>query len=155
MVTDSEGYIHIIEYLTEHLNLFESHPVDVKDNAITVMMEIEAQLSEQIISVCMQNELLTSSQRNTIIHEIDIIASDLGEVFSNVANNPISLEQQAFIHCNTSLIYLVPEAGLEPARTRRKILSLLCLPFHHSGFVWYLVGELNSRIHRVRMAFYH
>lgn len=98
MVTDSEGYIHIIEYLTEHLSLFESHPVDIKNATVTVIMEIETQLSEQIISVCMQNELLTSNQRNTIIHEIDVIASDLAEVFSNVAHNPISQEQQAFIH---------------------------------------------------------
>lgn len=28
---------------------------------------------------------------------------------------------------------LVPGAGLEPARHKREILSLLCLPFHHPG----------------------
>ena len=31
-------------------------------------------------------------------------------------------------------IFVVPEAGIEPARPlEREILSLLCLPFHHPG----------------------
>lgn len=98
MVINSEGYIHIIEYLTEHLSLFEQQPDSSLNNTTTVMMEIETQLSEQIIAVCLQNELLTSNQRNDIIHEIDQIASDLEEIFSAVASQPISTEQQAFIH---------------------------------------------------------
>ena len=98
MVINSEGYIHIIEYLTEHLSLFEQQPSSTPVNTITVMTEIEAQLSEQVMSVCLQNELLTSNQRNNIIREIDLIASDLAEIFSSVAGNPISTEQQAFIH---------------------------------------------------------
>jgi hypothetical protein len=33
-----------------------------------------------------------------------------------------------------SLAIMVPEAGLEPARLfSPQILSLLCMPFHHSG----------------------
>lgn len=103
MVTDSEGYIHIIEYLTEHLSLFENTATaDV--NAPTVIDEIEAQLSEQIIAVCTQNEHLTFNQRNTIIREIDSIISDLHEILSNVINNPISNEQQQFIHEFSMLI---------------------------------------------------
>ena len=35
---------------------------------------------------------------------------------------------------------LVPVAGLEPARyCYREILSLLCLPFHHTGGDWQLL----------------
>ena len=32
---------------------------------------------------------------------------------------------------------LVRAAGLEPARIKREILSLLCLPFHHARVVNY------------------
>jgi hypothetical protein len=53
MVTDTEGYIQIIEYLTEHLSLFENStaPENVSD---TVMSTIEVELCEQIITVCSQ-----------------------------------------------------------------------------------------------------
>ena len=30
---------------------------------------------------------------------------------------------------------LVRASGLEPERTRREILSLLCLPFHHARII--------------------
>ena len=31
---------------------------------------------------------------------------------------------------------LVPMVGFEPTRFRPQILSLLCLPFHHTGVIW-------------------
>jgi hypothetical protein len=38
--------------------------------------------------------------------------------------------------------FLVPEAGLEPAcPCGRQILSLLCLPFHHSGRCWAIIAN--------------
>ena len=41
--------------------------------------------------------------------------------------------------------YLVPKAGLEPARScDRQILSLLCLPFHHLG-IWRRVRDSNPK----------
>jgi len=96
MVTDKEGYIHIIEYLTEHLSLFEniaSNPT----TTVTVMEKIEEELSEQIINVCMQNDTLTFTQRNAIIREVDSIVYDLEEILSAVVNNPITTDQLAFI----------------------------------------------------------
>ena len=44
MVTDTEGYIHIIEYLTEHLSLFENSLIQ-DNNTETVMAVIEMELS--------------------------------------------------------------------------------------------------------------
>jgi hypothetical protein len=96
MVTDTEGYIHIIEYLTEHLSLFENIAVNSTTN-VTVMEKIEEELSEQIINVCMQNNDLTFSQRNTIIREVDAIVYDLEEILSGVVNNPITNDQLIFI----------------------------------------------------------
>ncbi|MGV2870660.1 DUF3802 family protein [Colwellia sp. E150_009] len=103
MVTDKEGYIYLIEYLTEHLSLFENMlPVD--PNADTVMTVIEEELSEQIISVCNQNEALAPNQRNAIISEVDTIVCDLEEVLARVLNNPISEQQAIFIKEFSSLI---------------------------------------------------
>ena len=96
MVTDTDGYIHIIEYLTEHLSLFENSASD-KHADESVMALIEQELSEQIIAVCNQNENLSFSQRNTIIREVDAIVYDLEEILSGVVNNKVSPKQQEFI----------------------------------------------------------
>ncbi|MBU2870773.1 DUF3802 family protein [Colwellia sp. E2M01] len=96
MVTDTDGYIHIIEYLTEHLSLFENSTVAEQSNE-TVMSVIEVELGEQIINVCSQNKNLTFNQRNAIIREVDAILYDLQEVFSGIMDNPVNAEQHAFI----------------------------------------------------------
>ncbi len=95
MVTDSPGYMHIIEYLTEHLSLFESSSKE--DSSVTIIEVIEQQLSEQIISVCAQNENLTFNQRNEIIREVDAVLYDLEEILSGVINKPATTEQITFL----------------------------------------------------------
>ncbi|MFB0980540.1 MAG: DUF3802 family protein [Alteromonadaceae bacterium] len=96
MVTDTEGYIHIIEYLTEHLSLFENSTTSGSCSD-TVMAVIEQELSEKIINICSQNAALSFNQRNTIIREVDAIVYDLEEILSGVINNAVSNEQQTFI----------------------------------------------------------
>jgi hypothetical protein len=103
MVTDNEGYIHIIEYLTEHLSLFEN-TLNEDNKAESVMAVIETELCEQIISVCSQNEALTFNHRNAIIREVDAIMYDLEEILSGVVNNPATDEQIAFIKEFATLI---------------------------------------------------
>jgi len=103
MVTDNDGYIHLIEYLTEHLSLFEN-TIAPDENSDTVMTVIEEELSEQIISVCSQNKALTFNQRNAIVREVDAIVYDLEEVLSGVVNNPVTDAQRIFIEEFSSLI---------------------------------------------------
>ncbi len=102
MVTDTEGYIHIIQYLTEHLSLFEHSTTG--EHTESVMAVIEQELSEQIIMVCSQNTDLTFSLRNTIIREVDAIVYDLEEILSGVINNPVNAEQLIFIKEFATLI---------------------------------------------------
>ena len=54
-------------------------------------------MSEQIMSLCNQNEALTFNNRNTIIREIDAIVHDLEEILSGVVNNSVTDEQLEFI----------------------------------------------------------
>ncbi len=96
MVTDTEGYIHIIGYLTEHLSLFENS-ANTDSTKSSVLEVIEQEMSEQIISLCNQNQTLTFHQRNTIIREIDAIVYDLQEILSGVMNNSVTHEQLEFI----------------------------------------------------------
>lgn len=103
MVIDTEGYVHIIEYLTENLSLFENSVV-IDKSTDTVMNVIEIELSEQIISVCDQNIALSSTQRNAIIREVDAIVNDLEEILSGIVNNPVTEEQGEFIKEFATLI---------------------------------------------------
>ncbi len=96
MVTDTDGYIQIIEYLTEHLILFENSTAPPQASE-TVMSAIEVELCDQIINVCSQNSNLTFNQRNIIIREVDAIVSDLEEILSGVINNPVNAAQHDFI----------------------------------------------------------
>lgn len=99
MVIDSDGYIHIIEYLTEHISLFQkTSAVALKPGQQTLISVIEEELSEQAMSVCTQNNTLNFEARNTIIREVDAIVSDLEEVLASVINNPVTTEQIMFIH---------------------------------------------------------
>ncbi|MGK0411501.1 MAG: hypothetical protein ACJASB_003704 [Shewanella psychromarinicola] len=96
MVTDKDGYMHLIQYLTEHLGLFESSENTVNTTE-TVMELFEDQLSAQIIMVCGQNPQLSFAQRNIVIREIDAIVYDLEEILASVANHQATLEQSIFV----------------------------------------------------------
>lgn len=96
MVTDSEGYVQLIEYLTAHLSLFEQSSA-TRETQRTVIATIEEELSNQIMAVCNQHEQLTVAQRSRIIGEIDSIVYDLEEILSGVMNNQVTAEQEAFI----------------------------------------------------------
>ncbi len=96
MVTDKDGYIHLIQYLTEHLGLFEASE-DNSINSQTIMELFEDQLSAQIIMVCGQNPNLSFAQRNKVIREIDAIVYDLEEILANVATHNATPDQSVFI----------------------------------------------------------
>lgn len=97
MVTDKNGYMDLIEYLTEHLSLFENMPAPHHSTSPSIIETIEEELGDQIISVCFQNNNLTFSLRNTIVREVDSILYDLEEILSAVVSNPITTEQLSFI----------------------------------------------------------
>ncbi|MCG9696860.1 DUF3802 family protein [Shewanella sp. Isolate11] len=103
MVTDTDGYIHLIQYLTEHLGLFEASE-NMADNDHTIMELFEEQLAAQIIMVCGQNPRLTFSERNMVIREIDAIVYDLEEILAKVADHKASVEQSIFISDFSGLI---------------------------------------------------
>ncbi|MCL1076029.1 DUF3802 family protein [Shewanella dokdonensis] len=102
MVTDKEGYAHLIQYLTEHLGLFENAGTGMDGS--TVMEMFEDLLAAQIIVVCGQNPELSFAQRNTIIREVDAIMYDLEEILAGCGRQPVNREQSHFITEFTGLV---------------------------------------------------
>ncbi|MCH1919253.1 DUF3802 family protein [Shewanella sp. A3A] len=102
MVTDKDGYAHLIQYLSENLGLFTNVGANPGDN--TVLELFEEQLAAQIIMICGQNPELSFSQRNTVIREIDAVVYDLEEVLGKMANQYATTEQIHFISEFSGLI---------------------------------------------------
>lgn len=96
MVTDKDGYIHLVQYLTEHLGIFENSQQQAVSED-TVMELFEEQLAAQIIMVCGQNPSLSFAQRNLVIREVDSIVYDLEEILARIADHKATAEQTLFI----------------------------------------------------------
>jgi hypothetical protein len=97
MVTDKPGYEHLIQFLTEHLMLFEQAGTPTSHQK-TLGVIIEELIAEQIISLCTQHTELETIHRSQIIREVDGIMYDFQEVLASVLNRPATMEQVELIN---------------------------------------------------------
>ena len=98
MVTDKPGYEHLIQFLTEHLALFEQAGRATQDGHKTLGVIIEERIAEQIIQLCTQHTELETIHRSQIIREVDGIMYDFQEVLASVLNRPATEEQIELIN---------------------------------------------------------
>ncbi|MCL2914767.1 DUF3802 family protein [Shewanella corallii] len=103
MVTDSEGYTHLLTFLGENLELFNAPNGDISVNQ-PVLEYFEEQLSAQVILLCGQHPGLSFEQRNRVIREVDAIVADLEQVLAEVVDKPMTREQALFITDYAGLI---------------------------------------------------
>ena len=96
MVLDRQWYDDLVMYLTQNLALFEK-PGQIKPGAPTVLELIEDVIAENVMLLCEQHTELNTEQRSQIVREVDGIVYDLQEVLSSVTNQPVTVEQHAFI----------------------------------------------------------
>ena len=96
MVLDRQGYDDLVMYLTQNLALFEK-PGQIKPGAPTVLELIEDVIAENVMLLCEQHTELNTEQRSQIVREVDGIVYDLQEVLSSVTNQPVTVDQHAFI----------------------------------------------------------
>jgi len=96
MVTDKPGYEHLIQFLTEHLSLFEQSGTPMQP-AKTLGVVIEELIAEQIIQLCLQHTELETIHRSQIIREVDGIMYDFQEVLASVVERPATAEQVELI----------------------------------------------------------
>ena len=103
MVTNKEGYEHLIQYLTDNLELFVKQS-EVSPCGRTVMELIEEHIVNHIMNICQQHQQLEANHRSIIVREVDGIVYDLEEILSGVLEQPVTLEQEAFIEEFAGLI---------------------------------------------------
>lgn len=103
MVTNKEGYEHLIMYLTDNLGLFEKQG-SVSPSGLTVMELIEEHVVTHIMNICQQHQELEANHRSIIVREVDGIVYDLEEILSGVVDQPVTAEQEEFIQEFAGLI---------------------------------------------------
>ncbi|MDX3774698.1 DUF3802 family protein [Chromatiaceae bacterium AAb-1] len=96
MVTDKPGYEHLIQFLTEHLYLFQQTGRVADGKHIGVLLE--ERIAEQIITLCTQHTALEMNHRSQIIREVDGIMYDFQEILSSVLDKKATGEQAELIN---------------------------------------------------------
>jgi len=114
MIVESEGYIDLIQYLTESLSIFESPEGDVSRATFTVREQLEDSLSDKIMRVSQQHEISQETRFN-VVREADAILYDLEEVLASVLNSYPTPQQQAFIEEFTGLVKNLLDAQISEA----------------------------------------
>ncbi|RUO32591.1 DUF3802 family protein [Aliidiomarina soli] len=114
MIVESDGYVELIQYLTEHLEMFE-HPSDGAERAsFTVREQLEDSLSDKIMRVSQQHDV-SQELRFDIVREADAILYDLEEVLASVLNQQPTPSQQTFIEEFTGLVKNLLDARISEA----------------------------------------
>lgn len=103
MIVESDGYVELIQYLTENLDMFEHSAETSQKASFTVRDQLEDSLSDKIMRVSQQHDV-SQSVRFNIVREADAILYDLEEVLASVLNQQPTAQQQAFIEEFTGLV---------------------------------------------------
>lgn len=102
MVVDKEGYLALIEYLTEHLSLFITQTGDTGEETIEDV--VTDMIASNIMMVFEQNPELESDTRFQLMKEADAVVADLGEVLAKTWESKATNEQISFLEDYIGLI---------------------------------------------------
>lgn len=113
MVIQSDGYISLIEYLSESIALFnQGHNED--HQPMTIKLFIRYQMVEQMSLLFEQNKFLIPQEKIYIVDEFDQAFNDLSEVLGNNMMNKITENQQVFITDFAGLLKNLFDSQLKP-----------------------------------------
>jgi len=96
MIVETNGYIELIQYLTDNLSVLSDRKASPDRADYTLRECFEEQLSVQIMSVCQQNDLAQST-RMEIVREADAILYDFEEVLASVLDTHPTPKQEVFV----------------------------------------------------------
>ncbi|NRA54538.1 MAG: DUF3802 family protein [Gammaproteobacteria bacterium] len=96
MITRSDGYVALIEYLTENLSLFETRS-ESDSNAPTVKLFIKYQMTEQLVVLFIQHKNLLPEEKMYLIGEFETATQDLLEILGRNLKHQIDDSQKSFI----------------------------------------------------------
>lgn len=98
MILETEGYVALIQYLTEHLNIFTQQTGQNMNRTETLHSLIEEVLADKIMLLHDQHPDMSASNRLEIVREADAILYDLEEVLGSVLNVYPDERQKRFVN---------------------------------------------------------
>ena len=103
MIIQSEGYLSLVEYLTEHLALFEAEE-DENPGTATLKQFIRYQLAEQMFLIFSRHKGLNADDKIYIVDDFEQVFSDLSEVLGRLLDHKATKAQRTFITDYVSLV---------------------------------------------------
>jgi len=114
MITQSDGYHALIEFLGESLAVFEPIP-QASQGGTSIKLYVRYRLIEEMALIFTQKKHLQQQEKIYIVQEFDSVLSDLGEVLGRLINHQIIEHQQAFINEYAGLVKNLFDTQLEYA----------------------------------------
>ncbi|MGF1690017.1 DUF3802 family protein [Photobacterium kagoshimensis] len=102
MVVESEGYLALIEYFTEHLSLFENVNTDTCTE--TVEDVVTDMVASNLMVVFSQNPDIEQDLRFKLMQEADAVVDDLSEVLAGAWTRCPTNEQITFLEDYVGLV---------------------------------------------------
>lgn len=112
MIIHSDGYLSLIEYLTENLSLFKVQDDEACGNT-TLKQFIRYQLVEQMTLIFNQHKELSVDDKVYIVDEFEHVFSDLSEVLGRLLKHSVNQKQRVFITDYVSLLKNMFDSQLE------------------------------------------
>lgn len=95
MVVETDGYQAAIEYLIEHIQVFQSGSLDSGSKTIEdLCME---RISADVMTICSQHPDIDENAHFKIMKEVDVIFTDMGDVLKHVWEKYPSQAQATFL----------------------------------------------------------
>ena len=95
MITKTDGYLSLIEYLSNNISLFEKHSSGCS-NSPTIKQFIRYQMVEQLVLLFNEHSELTQDKKLIIVNEVNRVTDDLFELLAGNIEHKIDQNQRHF-----------------------------------------------------------
>ena len=113
MIIQNNGYHSLIEYLTEHLAVFEMSPQD-EQHSTTLDLYVRYQFTEQMRLLFNQHTNLLEQEKLYIVAEFDKAYADLRQIMGANFKQQTTKQQQVFIKEFSGLLKNLFDSQLMP-----------------------------------------
>lgn len=95
MITKTDGYLSLIEYLSDNMSLFEKHSTGC-ENSPTIKQFIRYQMVEQLVLLFNEHAELNQDKKLIIVDEVNRVTDDLFELLAGNVEHKIDQSQRHF-----------------------------------------------------------
>ena len=95
MITDTDGYQAAIEYLIEHIHIFQEGSLD--EGVQTIEDLCISNISNDVMTICKQHPEIDQDAHFKIMQEVDVVFEDISDVMQHVWDKYPNQAQKTFL----------------------------------------------------------